>query len=97
MGANPSSASLLEGGIGSPENTCAQRVGHNEGDVLGVESGDDGGDSRCGSERVVGGFCAHGDGSCLMGEVPLGEKAVDCVGQSVLRHGVEEADKVVVW
>ena len=101
MGANPSPSNLLVGVVACPDNTDVERKGDNGSDVGSVEC------VLCGMlgvvpanmgmmERFAGGFGINSQGMSGLLTLPLLDHRVDSIDEAVLRHRVEEADKVIV-
>ena len=101
MGANPSPSNLLVSVVACLENTGVECEGDNGSDVRSVEC------ALCGMlgvvpanvgvmERVAGGLGVNRYRMSGLLTLPLLDHRVDSIDEAVLRHRVEEADKVIV-
>ena len=101
LGANPSPSNLFVGVVACPENTGVECKGDNGCDVRGVQG------ALCGMLSVVSanvgmvkgvasGFGVDCQGVGIVLALPLLDHRVNGIKEAVLRHGIEEANEVII-
>ena len=101
MGSNPSPSDLFVSVIACPENTSVECISDNGGDVGSLDG------ALCGVflvmpadvgavERVASCLNVHCEGVCGLLCLPVLNHGVDCVDETVLGNGIEEANQIIV-